>query len=365
METPEGLIWSVAGGVITASLIALGSYIYNCWNDRVRLVATLSQPGDYLLQQRIGCACLIVTVACKGHRVAKIRGAFITLEGVNLLPYFEKGFGESFGYTPSKVGDPPSFVVDLIPLRKPECSDGFILERDDVVKFVMPIQVPALDKFVAAPSQNVWIGITHFDDSEVQVLRGLRIQESISHLIDTWGNKAQRLNVQLNFRVKACSATMPDTTNLMGKTNPHPVSFSDSEIEGSAAVPAENERGQWTPTFPLYAVVSAADRRPMFLAHPGGTLLPFFTSLEFAESVSPPPDATLSIHQLDTPQQTRDFISSIQNSVNQGPAQFDILIDSVDPAIRKQGVIGISVFLEAIDQLSRRVDPPATEPSPA
>lgn len=155
MEESEIYLWGivavVAGSVITAAIIGTWNWASKKLDDKVRLSADVSMPGDWQVMQFIGCACMIVTVKCKGRRTAKISGALLAIEGIDLIPQFEKAFGAQFGYVPVDAGPPPALIIDLVPLRKPNCSDGFILERDDAIRFAMPIQVPILHKFPTAP----------------------------------------------------------------------------------------------------------------------------------------------------------------------------------------------------------------------
>ena len=90
------------------------------------------------VHQKIGCDCVILTVKNKGQRVAKISKAILGIDSVNLIPKFEEAFGASFGYVPVEGSPPPYATIDLIPMKEPDCSDGFILERDDVVRFAIP-----------------------------------------------------------------------------------------------------------------------------------------------------------------------------------------------------------------------------------
>src|SRR5687767_3563671 len=102
MEALTNTAWALVGSLITAAILGLWNWFYNRRNDSVHLTATIAQPGDYDVMQRVGCASEIITIKCVCNRIAKIAGAVIALEGVDLIPDLEKGFGASLGFVPIK-----------------------------------------------------------------------------------------------------------------------------------------------------------------------------------------------------------------------------------------------------------------------
>lgn len=333
----------------------LSAIVIGTWNwlaakrdDAVRLKATISQPGDLEIMKRIGCACMIVTIKSDGKRIAKISGATVALEGIDLIPQFEKAFGDDFGYVPVDVGRPPAFAIDLVPLRKTDCSEGFILERDDVVRFAMPIRVPILDRFPKAPSQNVQIAVKFFDGAEQVVLRGMAIQNVIADLIEDWGKKAQTLNVNLTFGLRGNSRIRPaNNAELMGKLNPNPLIFFPDDTPQDVKDRLEGKAGTTAMRMPVYSLVRADDSKAVMLTTSDGLLLPIFSTLQIATTVKGQATIQVNIIELRTSDDLWAFVQNPPGRPTDGP-EFNVLLDSVDPHYRKQGLVMRSEFLGSL-----------------
>ena len=342
MNALQNTAWAVLGGLITAAVIGLWKFIYDKMNDRVRLTAELSQPGDFEVMQHIGCACMIVTIKCVGRRVAKIGGAILALEGVDLTPALEKGFGASFGYIPAKGGPEPVLVIELVPLKAPTCSDGFILERDDVFNFALPIQTPVLHLFPTAPSQKVWIAVQYFDKSEEVILRGLQIQQTIDGLISVWAGEVQRLNVTLKFEMRVASAVPPtNTPKLIGQTNPTPVQYFPDDITTQREEATRPKQGKLRIQFPMYTLASPDGLTVALLTTKGGVMMPICTDREFAEELRITGTGTqeLTVKELPTMVALHSWIENPPTQSGNSPPPFEIFFDSLDPIQRMMGLV--------------------------
>jgi hypothetical protein len=335
-----GIIAGVAIAVTSAAILGAWNWFVAKREDTVRLSAEVSQPGEMQDIQYIGCACMIVTITCRSKRPAKIKSALIALEGVDLIPQFEKGFGASFGYVPVNVGVPPALTINLVPLKKSTTDAGFHLERDDAVRFALPIQVPVLDQFPKAPSQNVWIAVTHLDGREEVLLRGSQIQNTISDLIAVWKDQRQTLNVTLEIGLRATSAVLPGAPELMGKTNPFPVTFAESDsAEAGTQQPAAASGGTARVRLPVYTLVSSDKSTAVMLETLDGPLLPLFSTAQIADEVRGQCRENVSVRELATAEAVRSYVEHPPMKPGVLPPHFNILFDSVDPNNRKPGLV--------------------------
>ncbi|MGB2998821.1 MAG: hypothetical protein WBC59_09335, partial [Phycisphaerae bacterium] len=185
------IFWGAVGALVVAVIIAIiygvSKLISTRRSERIVLSASLSITGDINIINAIGCAGLLLAVVCKSKRPAKIKDAYVSVKGRDLLAAFQKGFGSSFGLVPVPEAPPPRMLVYLVPISRPSVPEGFVLQRDDVCRFVLPIQVPGLPKFVTAKPEDVAVEVTFFDSSKQVLLRGKEVQEPIRGLIQTWG----------------------------------------------------------------------------------------------------------------------------------------------------------------------------------
>jgi hypothetical protein len=224
MTDGEKIVWGAAATLVVGGIIAFVKLLRTWGDDRVDLKADLWVASDVEFIDRIGCAGLLLSIVCRSKRPAKINEAFISVRGFNPMAAMQAGFQDNFGYTPSPAGHEhdDSFLVYFVPFSKPTSAEGYVLERDDVCKFALPIQVPALPKFIEAQPADVRIVVTFFDGTEREVMWGEQVQSEIKSLIDMWGNAAQCLKVRLRFAVRVLSSTLP-TPGPVGKVNPQPI----------------------------------------------------------------------------------------------------------------------------------------------
>jgi hypothetical protein len=195
-------------------------------DDIVKLEGRLTiDPG---FADTFGCPGIRFTLISRGKRPAKVRGAALCVEGGPFTPAFEKAFGGSLG-----AGLPPpglekqTLSLPLFPLFQPNSPDGIILRRDDACRFFLPMALPSLPPFLSADAKDVSIRARFFDESELPVLVGDKVQGTLQSLVDAYGNKPWRLRFPLRMEVRVSSMELPDDS-MRGKTNPHPFSFTDA-----------------------------------------------------------------------------------------------------------------------------------------
>jgi hypothetical protein len=232
MTDIEKILWGTFGALIVtlvgAAIIGTIKLLAGKQADRTLLTGHLDISAGIDMLSTIGCAGLILTITCKSKRPAKIKEAYISLiVGPDIVKSFEKGFNFPFGQGSNQDLPATKCIVKLIPISKPSNKDGYVLERDDVCKFVLPIQIPILPlpEFAKSPSEDVSICVKYINDDEIILMKGLEIQEAIRGLIDMCGNLPMNLKVPLSVALKVSTTTLPDSSGIVGRTNPNPILF--------------------------------------------------------------------------------------------------------------------------------------------
>jgi hypothetical protein len=343
----------IASGVIVT--LVSGGIIWACkrfvdrLDDRIVLTADIRQSGDLEIVQYVGCSCMVVSVTCRSKRPAKLKGALIALEGVNLLPNFEKAFGANFGGVPVNVDPRPVYTVDLIPIGKDRDSKAFVLERDDTIEFALPIRLPGLPLFTEAPSQDVWVEVEHLDGKKEIVLRGLRIQKIIEDLIEMWGNAAQTLHLTVNIGLRSTTSVLPQVSHLIGATNPNPLVVMDrgedqhkpidGEVAGSAQI-----------RLPLFGLVSPDEKKTVMLDGPQGRLLPILSTRSIAEDYVKKSPQPVKIVEFATKETLISFLQSPPSASGNTVTDFNIMFDSIHPTAHQQVLVTRDEMLAAFQQ---------------
>lgn len=221
-----GAVSTLLVALVGAAIIGITKLLAGKQADRTLLTGHLDISAGIDMLNVIGCAGLILTITCKSKRPAKIKEAYISLiAGPKIIKSFERGFNFPFGQGSNPDLPSPKLIVKLIPISKPTNKDGFVLERDDICKFILPIQIPILPEFAKAPSEDVSICVKYINDDEIILMRGLEIQGAIRGLIDMHGNLPMNLKVPLSVALQVSTTTLPDSSGIVGRTNPNPILF--------------------------------------------------------------------------------------------------------------------------------------------
>jgi len=230
----EKIAWTAATSLavvlVTTLIVGIVRAIARRRKDALSLKAELAVVGDLDVLATIGCPGLVLWLSCLGARPAKIKGAALCLVGDDLLAAFQKGFGTDFGYRPPPSGADrkQTLVIGLLPLSPTNVLHGYVIERDEVCKFMLPLFTPGLLRFAQAPSEDVSVRIQFLDGHEQTVLRGLSVQSQIDALIRVYGSGHYQLRpgVTLPISIRAVSAAPPDPS-AVGRINPNPVRLVD------------------------------------------------------------------------------------------------------------------------------------------
>ena len=153
--------WNFWSGVIATVLIALIvpiiKYISKHWFetkiDRVDLKGNLYATSDLNLLNDFGSPGIRLTVVCKGKRTAKISKTILTTTiPDNYILTLESPEKKTYPEIEDDFFSQAEIQIELIPLSKPSNEHGFILERDDIAEFFLPIDLEYLPIFLEAPS---------------------------------------------------------------------------------------------------------------------------------------------------------------------------------------------------------------------
>jgi len=225
MTETEKIIWGTIAGLISSLVLATIIWFAKKRSDQISLKGSLVATADINILNTIGCAGLILTVMCKSKRVAKIKESYISLiTDKEMIESFDKAFSFSFGpgYNPALPA--PKLIVGLIPLSKPSNYGAYILERDDVCKFMLPIE-RLLDLLIEAPSENVSLCVKDLNGDEFVLMKGFELQKHIHTLNEIHGNIPRNLKVPLSIRLVTSTTSPSDASGMIGKTNPNPLDF--------------------------------------------------------------------------------------------------------------------------------------------
>jgi hypothetical protein len=208
----------------------INNFAQQSTEDAVKLSGKLAVEGSLEELQRIGCPGLVLTVICKSRRAAKIRKALLCVEGRGFVAAIEGGFGAVFGHDPPEGRDAETMYIELLPLSNRDSSEGFVLERDDVKRFYLPIAVPSLGVYLTSPKDNVSIRVEFLDGSERRLLSGDDVQSALRGLFEAHGADQHKLNVTIPVGIRVASKTLPRGSGLVGTTNQKPVSLVDAAL---------------------------------------------------------------------------------------------------------------------------------------
>jgi hypothetical protein len=229
------------GSVINATNVSGGQFAHSITNN----YAAPQNDGPVQLEGHItiatgmgifGCPFLELMVVCRSKRPAKIKEATLCLVGKGFMAGVEGGVGNTLGYVPVPGMDEEELSVALFPNRRPTCSDGFVLERDDVIKFAYPIYAGFAGLCLDYPHNATSLRVKFFDNSEQTVAEGKDVVPMLSDLMGL----AKKANCTPRFppveiRVKVNTAALSeDLLSMEGKVNPNPVAFRPNPNPGEA-----------------------------------------------------------------------------------------------------------------------------------
>jgi len=220
------------GSVIQATNVSGGQVAHTITNtnlappddEPVRIDGKITLSAESGLMQTYGCPGIVLAVACRSRRPAKIRRAMLCLTCEGIMAGMQAGFGSDFGYTPPSEGT-EELTIDLYPLQKPSTENGFVLQQDDVVRFFYPVLAGPVGLFLDRPASASSMKVEFFDESTHTVLQGEEVRGQLEGLVETARTvrcEARFPPVKLGVTVK--SITPPDLT-MAGRLNPNPISF--------------------------------------------------------------------------------------------------------------------------------------------
>ncbi len=220
------------GSVIQAANVSGGQVAHRITNiypvppedEAVRIEAksTISAGPEFM--QSLGCPGLVLTITCRSKRPAKIRRARLCLVDQGIMAAIQAGFGSDMGYTPVP-GEDEELKIDLLPLQKPTTDEGFVLQQDDVARFVFPVLAGPVGLYLDRPPDASSLRVEFFDESEQVVIKGEEVRAHLEGLTEL----ARQVQCQTKFppvklTVGVKSKTMADFS-AMGQVNPKPIDF--------------------------------------------------------------------------------------------------------------------------------------------
>jgi len=206
--------------------------------DAIQLEGKLDPAIDLELISAIGCPGMRLTVICRSSRPAKIQSAHLLIDDVDVMGGLQQGFGADFGYTPLE-GSTQTMDVTLIPLSRPNSQEGYVLNRDDVVRFFYPLPMPSTALALRAKPENLSIMVEFFDDTEQVLFTGQPVKDVLESLFHVYQKRHGQLKgpIQIAVRVKSTTPPGPEMADLIGKVNPNYVPMAKPTDEPTATTP--------------------------------------------------------------------------------------------------------------------------------
>jgi hypothetical protein len=221
------------GSVIQGNLATGGQFAHVINNypepladDSIAVIqGKLGMGGSLELIEQIGCPGLVLTVTCLSKRPAKIHKAILLAKGKGFVKQLEKGFGASLGHNPPKGHEEETLYAELIPLSKPHSENGYILNQDDICRFYLPLRFPGIEGVLPLPPENVSIAVEFFDESERILITGEEVMAQLKGAMEAYKNMKCEPKVRMTMGLRVTSTSLPDLSNIVGKTNPNAFSF--------------------------------------------------------------------------------------------------------------------------------------------
>ncbi|MDX1946325.1 MAG: hypothetical protein SFU86_13070 [Pirellulaceae bacterium] len=208
-------------------------------DDRVLLEGKVGPLGDLKTINRFGTPGVQLTVVNRGTRPAKIARAQFCVEGKGFLAAFEKGFGHKLNHDPPPGHEIEILHATLYPRAKKHCPDGFVLQRDDVLRFFLPFG-PYIGPALKAKQDAVYFRIVFFDGSREILVRGKEAKDIVRDSVkayEGWPHNPRRTGV---IGVEVISKVPPKFDfDALGKRNPNAVWFGKPGTQPKPPKPAK------------------------------------------------------------------------------------------------------------------------------
>ncbi|MCE9524480.1 MAG: hypothetical protein K8R36_00330 [Planctomycetales bacterium] len=194
-------------------------------DDRLQIEGTIGPIADLKTLKQFGSAGVQLTVVNRGARPAKIARAQFCVQGKGFLAALERGFAEDLKHNPPVGHENERLFVNMFPRAKKQCSDGFVLQRDDVCRFFLPFG-PYIGPALKAKQDDVFFRVVYFDGSKEILVRGKEAQDVIRSTVEAYGDWPHKPRRTLNFGIEVTSTELPKLDfGLIGKANPNSLWF--------------------------------------------------------------------------------------------------------------------------------------------
>jgi hypothetical protein len=199
---------------MSAELFNLGLRCFDRWNDsRLQLRATCEMSLNLSLIAEIGCPALLFKIINTGKRPAKIARFVVAVRGNGFVQAMREGFGnEAFAnHVPPPIPElqEEELQVYCLPLDKPNDPHGWTLQRDDIVRFIYPIATPASITFATSLVEKLCGRVILFDDTEIDLVDGEKIQSYLRTGIDYCRDKEFGCHCDIKMSIRANSMNVP------------------------------------------------------------------------------------------------------------------------------------------------------------
>jgi hypothetical protein len=210
-------------GTIIAKVL---DFAEKCYDEQLRLNAALRVKCEIQTIGAVGCPGLEVVLCNKGNRTAKIASCKACVQGSGFVAKFDAGFENKLGHSTPEDPDFQKEIYRLpaFPLDKKNSEHGWVLDRDDIARFFLPIFEPLAVPIATHNPDTIWLSAWTLDDQEIRLVDGDTLQKHVQPVLDYARNNKLSFHESVPIEIEAFSEKFP-SFGAQGTTNTQAIQF--------------------------------------------------------------------------------------------------------------------------------------------
>jgi len=212
------------------NLLNTGFGRFDRWQDnRLKLDCKFGLAASQQILSAIGCPCVELTLVSRSKRAAKISRLMIGVKGEGFLAEIQKGFSQQLISSDISIKKEAGeiFFVNCLPIDKSNDQHGWVLNQDDVARFIYPVAHMMSPIVATALCENICVVAVTFDKQQIEVADGTGFQPLVQTLLDDCIQRRLGCLATLEYSVKVIT-DKPVSMGPVGAINENPISFPDN-----------------------------------------------------------------------------------------------------------------------------------------
>ena len=183
-------------------------------DDQVRLTCQATLDTTFTTTKPVGCPAIRFDLVSTGKRKAKIVGVFAELQGHGFVEEFQAGFRSDFSPNKDSIitSMPEAITVTCPGLDKPDTAQGWVLEQDDLRRFIYPVGIPVTQKFATCLCDNLSIYAKASDGSHIEIVNGDMFQSLLRPAWDMCIEGQLKCQSEIEIHLNVLTTTPPRIT---------------------------------------------------------------------------------------------------------------------------------------------------------